>query len=120
MVWRRFLRRFGAKHSSQIPLFKRGTKGQVRKKKNIFGRRNYCIVHYDEDSMELVFDIRVEKEKGVGTTVRYSTVRFHQTQLTNIVPAIQYPLRLQCGINSTAYWQCSPVIFPPRTCFSSR
>ena len=66
------------------------------------GRRNYCTVHYDEDSMSLVFDIRVEKEKGIGTTVRYSTIQFHQTQLTSIVPAIQSPLRLQCGINSIA------------------
>jgi len=54
-----------------IPLFKKDTKGQPLKNKNILGRRNYCMVHYDEGSMELVFDIRVEKEKGIGTTVSY-------------------------------------------------
>ena len=56
---------------NQLPLFKHAPDGRLRKKKNILGRRNYCIVHYEENSMELVFDIRAEKEKGGGTTVRY-------------------------------------------------
>lgn len=59
------------KYSNQLPLFKHAPDGRLRKKKNILGRRNYCIVHYEENSMELVFDIRAEKEKGGGTTVRY-------------------------------------------------
>ena len=71
MVWQHPLLAFGAKHSTQVPLFQYGPNGKPRNKKNILGRRNYCIVYYEEDSMSLVFDIRVEKEQGVGTTVRY-------------------------------------------------
>jgi hypothetical protein len=67
MVWRRPLRCFGTKHSTQIPLFKYGPNGESQQKKNILGQHNYCIVYY-EDSMSLVFDIRAEKEKVVGTT----------------------------------------------------
>jgi hypothetical protein len=33
------------------------------------GRRNYTIVEYDARTNELCFDIRVEKAKGIGTTV---------------------------------------------------
>lgn len=33
------------------------------------GRRNYTIVEYNHTSQELRFEIRVEKEKGVGDTV---------------------------------------------------
>ena len=32
------------------------------------GRRNYCIIEV-ENNEDLKFDIRVEKEKGNGTTV---------------------------------------------------
>lgn len=71
MVWRHLSRRLNSEHSTQIPLFKYDTKGQALACKNILPRRNYCIVDYDEDSMSLVFDIRAEKVKGVGTTVRY-------------------------------------------------
>lgn len=35
------------------------------------GRRNYCITTWDEVTGDLVFTIRVEKEKGVGQTVGY-------------------------------------------------
>ncbi len=72
MVWRRlFTSLFVLNIQPQIPLFKYGPNGKLRNKKNILGRRNYCIVYYEEESMSLVFDIRAEKEKGVGTTVRY-------------------------------------------------
>lgn len=33
------------------------------------GRRNWCKVFLDVNSGDLVFDMRVEKEKGIGTTV---------------------------------------------------
>ena len=71
MVWRHLFRRFNSEHSTQVPLFKKDTEGQALECKNILPRRNYCIVYYDEDSTSLVFDIRVEREKGVGTTVGY-------------------------------------------------
>jgi hypothetical protein len=35
------------------------------------GRRNWCSVQWDEPTCDLIFDIRVEKEKGVGKTVGY-------------------------------------------------
>jgi hypothetical protein len=35
------------------------------------GQRNWCGVNWDQRTGELVFNIRVEKEKGIGTTVRY-------------------------------------------------
>jgi hypothetical protein len=33
------------------------------------GRRNWCSIRWDQKSGELSFDIRVEREKGVGETV---------------------------------------------------
>ena len=33
------------------------------------GKRNWCMVDWEEQTGELVFDIRVEKEKGYGKTV---------------------------------------------------
>ncbi len=33
------------------------------------GRRNWCSVDWEPSSGDLVFDVRVEKEKGLGTTV---------------------------------------------------
>jgi hypothetical protein len=38
------------------------------------GRRNWCKVNWDEGTGDLVFDIRVEKEKGHGQTVGYASV----------------------------------------------
>lgn len=55
----------------QIPLFTTDTDGKPPKSKNIMGRRNYTIIEYDTETDELCFDIRVEKAKGVGTTVGY-------------------------------------------------
>lgn len=56
---------------TMIPLFQTDTDGKPLKSKNIMGRRNYTIVEYDTRTDELCFDIRVEKVKGVGTTVGY-------------------------------------------------
>ncbi|KAG6831193.1 hypothetical protein H0H92_012333 [Tricholoma furcatifolium] len=56
---------------TMMPLFQHETNGQTRKQKFIMGRRNWCGVVWDERTGELVFDIRVEKEKGLGETVGY-------------------------------------------------
>jgi hypothetical protein len=36
------------------------------------GRRNWCSIRWDQKTGELSFDIRVEREKGVGETVGYA------------------------------------------------
>jgi len=59
---------------TMIALFEKDPDGSSRKQKYIMGRRNYCITTWDEVTGDLVFTIRVEKEKGVGQTVGY-TVR---------------------------------------------
>jgi len=46
---------------------------------NIMGRRNWTSVYLDEKG-GLVFDIRVEREKGFGETVGYGY--FFLTQLS--------------------------------------
>lgn len=57
---------------SQIPLFTHDPDGTPRdKNKFIMGRRNWCAVGWDRNSGELVFDIRVEKGKGLGESVGY-------------------------------------------------
>lgn len=35
------------------------------------GRRNWCSTRLDDTTGDLEFDIRVEREKGVGETVGY-------------------------------------------------
>jgi hypothetical protein len=35
------------------------------------GRRNWCSVDWDQVTGDLIFDIRVEKAKGIGKTVGY-------------------------------------------------
>ncbi|TFK55220.1 hypothetical protein OE88DRAFT_1780304 [Heliocybe sulcata] len=54
-----------------IPLFQNDTRGNPLKQKYIMGRRNWCAVRWDQASGDLVFDICVEKEKGLGITVPY-------------------------------------------------
>ncbi|KAF8325996.1 uncharacterized protein EI90DRAFT_3231088 [Cantharellus anzutake] len=63
-------------HSAQtdevmVPLFKQDTDGTPLKANLVMGRRNWCQVDWDESSGDLIFDIRVEKEKGYGTSVSY-------------------------------------------------
>ncbi|KAJ7109226.1 hypothetical protein C8R44DRAFT_280276 [Mycena epipterygia] len=55
---------------SMIPIFKTETNGKPRKQKFIMGRRNWCQVDWDDGAW--VFEICVEKEKGIGQTVGYS------------------------------------------------
>ena len=52
-----------------MPIFRTETNGTLRKQKFIMGRRNWCQVDWDQQTGELNFDIRVEKEKGLGETV---------------------------------------------------
>ncbi|KAG6874079.1 hypothetical protein C0995_006936 [Termitomyces sp. Mi166 len=58
--------------ASKLPLFENEPNGQQRKQKFIMGRRNWCAVYWDQRTGGIVFDIRVEKEKGHGQTVGYS------------------------------------------------
>lgn len=54
---------------SQLPIFVKDTNGSTPKSRYIMGRRNWCCVDYDQATHDLVYDIRVEKEKGCGVTV---------------------------------------------------
>jgi len=56
---------------TMLPLFERETNGKPRKQKFVMGKRNWCAVDRDERTGDLVFDIRVETEKGCGVTVGY-------------------------------------------------
>ncbi|KIJ68942.1 hypothetical protein HYDPIDRAFT_80069 [Hydnomerulius pinastri MD-312] len=57
---------------TMIPIFTHEPNGSLRaKNKYIMGRRNWCAVWWDTNTGELVFDIRVEKEKGLGESVGY-------------------------------------------------
>ncbi|KAF8968403.1 hypothetical protein BDZ97DRAFT_1655223 [Flammula alnicola] len=63
-------------HASQtdetmVPIFTKEPTGQSRKQKYIMGRRNWCRVEWDDQSGEITFDIRVEREKGGGVTTGY-------------------------------------------------
>lgn len=57
------------KGGGQIPLFGKDTDGSKPKSQYIMGRRNWCCITLQQPSGELLFDIRVEKEKGYGETV---------------------------------------------------
>ena len=57
--------------SLKLPLFSEDTDGTQRNQKHIMGKRNWCQVDWNPQNGELVFDLRIEKEKGVGTTVGY-------------------------------------------------
>ncbi|THH08214.1 hypothetical protein EW145_g2858 [Phellinidium pouzarii] len=62
---------FADTDETMVPVFMRDTDGSTGKSKVVMGRRNYCIADCDASTGDLVFDIRVEKEKGYGTTVGY-------------------------------------------------
>ncbi|KAF8321571.1 hypothetical protein DL93DRAFT_2163184 [Clavulina sp. PMI_390] len=55
-----------------IDLFPKNPDGTSNKLNNIMGKRNYTSVQINESTGDLVFDIRVEKEKGIGATVGYT------------------------------------------------
>ncbi|KAJ2936438.1 hypothetical protein H1R20_g654, partial [Candolleomyces eurysporus] len=56
---------------NMLPIFATEPNGQSRKQRFIMGRRNWCHVEFDERSGAIMFDIRVEREKGYGATVGY-------------------------------------------------
>lgn len=51
-----------------VPLFAKSPSGQKGKYKFVAGSRNYTAVNWNTKTGELVFEIRVEKEKGKGET----------------------------------------------------
>ncbi|KAG9008598.1 hypothetical protein FRB93_006517 [Tulasnella sp. JGI-2019a] len=55
-----------------IPLFLKNPDGTASKHKYVYGARNYTKVVWDDKTGELEFDIRIEKQKGHGTTVGYT------------------------------------------------
>ncbi|KJA20267.1 hypothetical protein HYPSUDRAFT_68674 [Hypholoma sublateritium FD-334 SS-4] len=57
---------------TMVPIFTKEPTGQARKHKHIMGRRNWCQVDFDAPAGALVFDIRVEREKGGGETMGYA------------------------------------------------
>lgn len=74
MVWRVGLLkcRITDDPHNQLPTFVLDTDGTPSKGKFIMGRRNWCSVRLENSTGELSFDIRVEKQKGVGETVGYA------------------------------------------------
>ncbi|KAK7054953.1 hypothetical protein VNI00_003416 [Paramarasmius palmivorus] len=54
-----------------LPVFNTETDGSPRKQKFIMGQRNWCLTSWDESTGDLIFDIRVEIEKGCGRTIGY-------------------------------------------------
>jgi len=57
-----------------IPIFDKDTDGSKPKSQYIMGRRNWCSITLKLPSRDLLFDIRVEKEKGRGETVGYQVL----------------------------------------------
>ncbi|KAG7092398.1 hypothetical protein E1B28_008755 [Marasmius oreades] len=56
---------------TMLPVFTNDTDGSPRRQKYIMGKRNWCSTVFDESTGDLVFDIRVEKEKGIGQSTGY-------------------------------------------------
>lgn len=57
-----------------LPLFDKDTDGSKPKSHYIMGRRNWCSISMKQPSGDLLFDIRVEKEKGKGETLGYTVL----------------------------------------------
>ncbi|KZT44122.1 hypothetical protein SISSUDRAFT_1111790 [Sistotremastrum suecicum HHB10207 ss-3] len=57
---------------TMLPVFAKGSEGSSSKYKSVMGSRNYCSVWRDEKTGDLVFDIRVEIERGFGRTASYA------------------------------------------------
>ncbi|KAI0290515.1 hypothetical protein BC826DRAFT_1092547 [Russula brevipes] len=74
-----------------IPIFDKDTDGSKPKSQYIMGRRNWCSITLKLPSRDLLFDIRVEKEKGRGETVGYGirpSLGFNTTYI--ILAGIRY------------------------------
>ncbi|PPR04970.1 hypothetical protein CVT24_010428 [Panaeolus cyanescens] len=67
-------------HSSEtdeimVPIFeKEPSNGQPRKQKYIMGARNWCRVEWNQENGDMIFELRVEKQKGYGVTTGYPMV----------------------------------------------
>ena len=66
----------------QVPLFQTDTDGSKPKSPYIMGRRNWCRITLEQPTANLLFDIRVEKEKGHGETVGYEYASYLSLHLT--------------------------------------
>ena len=51
-----------------VPLFAKSSNGHKGKYKYVAGSRNYVTVDWEANTGELKFDIRVERERGIGET----------------------------------------------------
>jgi hypothetical protein len=60
---------------SMVPLFTQDPDGSSSKSKYIMGKRNWTAVTWDPSTGEMLYDIRVEKEKGCGQTVGWVHLR---------------------------------------------
>ncbi|KAA1471319.1 hypothetical protein DENSPDRAFT_837285 [Dentipellis sp. KUC8613] len=56
---------------TMMPIFDKEPDGGAAKSKYIMGRRNWCSISLDPSSGDMIFDIRVEKQKGYGETSGY-------------------------------------------------
>ncbi|KAI0648264.1 hypothetical protein C8Q79DRAFT_905728 [Trametes meyenii] len=54
-----------------IPIFDKDADGSQPKSKYIMGRRNWCSVRWESSTGDLIWDIRVEIQKGYGQTTGY-------------------------------------------------
>ncbi|KAH0827015.1 hypothetical protein J3R83DRAFT_4684 [Lanmaoa asiatica] len=77
-----------------MPLFTHEPDGTLRERnKYIMGRRNWCAVWWEPTSGEMVFDIRVEREKGVGESVGYVCVQWSRQDF-NVFADIKFEFPL--------------------------
>lgn len=86
----------------QIPLFAMDTNGSSRKHKYIMARRNWCSVNWVPATGDLLFDIRVEKEKGIGSTVGYVYLFFCMCRISDL--CIRYAVRTPPPRWTTGWW----------------
>lgn len=91
-----------------MPLFEREPDGSSRGQRYIMGRRNYCEIDWDRSSGDVIFDVRIEKEKGVGQTV--GCVSFPSITLSPAFLVVFSPADA-CYLLFTSYTVRAP---PPR------
>ena len=69
--------------------------GQPRKQKFIMGKRNWCRVEWDEQTGEVEFDIRVEREKGCGVTTGWVGFEICRWVVADLfLWGVRYPMRV--------------------------
>jgi hypothetical protein len=70
------------------------------------GKRNWCRVEWDEQTGEVEFDIRVEREKGCGVTnTGWIVLKFVGGDVVSLADlsllGVRYPMRVPPGWGST-------------------